>query len=121
LQSCARACAPRRSGVGHDPPESSKAGQALESRMNNQAEAFAAVGGALNQTIGKCPNPACGKPISGRDLVVSHACGHCGGSLADLLDPMHAHGSSLNGTQYLLLVGALGLLVGMAVAQSKNP
>lgn len=102
--------------------QAENARQALESRMNSQADAFAAVGGALNQTIGKCPNPNCGKPISGRDLVVSHACGTCGGSLADLLDPAQTHGSSINGTQYLLLIGALGLLVGMAVvAQSKNP
>ncbi len=92
---------------------------ALQDMLNGQTEAYALVGGRLSQPIGLCPT--CKKPISGRDLVVSNACGNCTASLSALLDPKtRAAGSTLNGTEYLLLIGAIGLLVGMAMAQSKK-
>jgi hypothetical protein len=51
---------------------------------------------------------------------VRNACGACGGSLSSLLDPKQSQRTTLNGTEYLLLIGALGLLVGMALAQTKS-
>jgi hypothetical protein len=91
---------------------------ALQATLNGQIEAYALVGGRLSQPIGLCPS--CKEPISGRDLVVSNACGKCTASLSALLDPKTPANSTLNGTEYLLLIGALGLLVGMAMAQSKK-
>jgi hypothetical protein len=91
---------------------------ALQATLNGQTEAYALVGGRLSQPIGFCPS--CKKPITGRNLIVSNACGECSASLSSLLDPKTPAGSTLNGTEYLLLIGALGLLVGMAMAQSKK-
>jgi len=99
--------------------QAEKARAALEATLNGQTEAYALVGGRLNQPIGRCPS--CRHPISGRDLVVRNACGSCSAPLSALLDPRTpAAGSGLNTTEYLLLIGALGLLVGMAMAQSKK-
>ena len=98
--------------------QAENASAALQATLNGQTEAYALVGGRLNQTIGLCPS--CNKPITGRDLVVTNACHSCSVSLSALLDPKASTGSTLNGTEYLLLIGALGLLVGMAMAQGKK-
>jgi hypothetical protein len=98
--------------------QSENARAALQATLNGQTEVYALVGGRLNQTIGLCPS--CKASITGRDLVVTNACHSCSVSLSALLDPKAPMGSTLNGPEYLLLIGAIGLLVGMAMAQSKK-
>ena len=99
--------------------QSDNARQALAAQMEAQANTYAVIGGRLNQEIGRCPNPSCGKPVTGRDLLVRNACGICNGPLSALIDPKGPRGT-LNGTEYLLMIGALGLLAGIALAQAKS-
>ncbi len=68
----------------------------------------------LAQPIGACPK--CQREVRGYDVLVSGACPQCQQGLSSLLEPR----SSLNQTEYLLLIGAIGLLLAMALTQSRK-
>jgi NADH pyrophosphatase NudC (nudix superfamily) len=64
------------------------------------------------------PCPGCGKPLRGSDLLVSGHCPHCEKTLTSLLVPTRI--GSLVQNEYLALLGALGVLVGLAMATSAE-
>lgn len=72
------------------------------------------LGERLGQPIGACPS--CRREICGSDVLVVGACPNCQHGLSSLLEPK----SGLNQTEYLLLVGAIGLLLAMALTQPRK-
>jgi hypothetical protein len=76
-------------------------------------------------TVGTCN--ACTKPITGYDLLATSKCAHCGHALPDLLSlvsgPPSKRGvtpaGSFNERDLLLLLGAIGAVVGVAYLASK--
>jgi hypothetical protein len=67
--------------------------------------------------VGSCPK--CGKPISGYDLFASGHCPHCAQTLSNLLAPA-SPSTSLDQREFLILVGALGAVVGLALLAGKG-
>jgi hypothetical protein len=53
--------------------------------------------------------------VSGNDLLLVGSCGSCGKGLTALLKPKNAPEGGLDGNEYLLLVGAIGLVLGAAM------
>ncbi|HSS04369.1 MAG TPA: hypothetical protein VLK89_04155 [Solirubrobacterales bacterium] len=84
-----------------------------------ELQAVGALGGRVRQTVGNCPNSDCEHPISGYDLLATGACPHCGTALSGLLLGKEARADSLNQQEFLLLIGALGALVGVALLAGK--
>jgi hypothetical protein len=82
------------------------------------------------QTVGSCPREDCSSPITGQDLLVTGHCPSCNGPLNQLLklkspqldgDSGHARPGGLSERDFLLLLGALGVVVGAAAyAASKS-
>ncbi len=70
------------------------------------------------QTVGTCPNPNCKEKITGYDLLASGRCHKCNEALSGLLTPQPAT-SSLDQREVLILVGALGAVLGVAYLASK--
>jgi hypothetical protein len=58
--------------------------------------------------------PQCRAPVRGCDLLVAGRCPNCGKALTSLLLP--APRANFARDEYLALVGALGVLVGLALA-----
>lgn len=71
-----------------------------------------------SQVIGRCPNATCGQPITGYDLFAIGQCGQCAEGLAGLMTPGE-QASTLNQREFMILVGAIGALVGVAILTSK--
>jgi hypothetical protein len=68
-----------------------------------------------SQKIGRCPNPTCGRDITGIDLLAVGQCRHCGQALSELLAPA-TQTSTLDQREFGFLVGALGaVLVAAAI------
>lgn len=97
--------------------ETRRSAAALEDRHRAVTAAYQMASEALERPIGHCQVNGCGVPISGRDLLVSQRCPSCGAELTSLAAPST---TKLDERQYLLLLGALGLLLGMAMLQAKN-
>lgn len=84
------------------------------------------------QTLGQCPSPDCSSPITGYDLLVTGHCPSCGQALTDLLklkspqtDEAEENGDrprpgGVSERDFLLLLGALGAVVGVAYLASKS-
>ena len=73
-----------------------------------------------NASIGACPNLACGKGISGYELLALGQCNNCHQSLTELLAPPRST-PSLNEREVGLLLGALGVvLIGIGIAGSSG-
>jgi hypothetical protein len=82
------------------------------------------------QTLGQCPNADCLGAITGYDLLVTGHCKSCNGALTDLLrlkdpqSPMDGESRSRQGgvsdRDFLLLMGALGAVLGVAYLASKS-
>lgn len=79
-----------------------------------QAVAVKRIRRSREQELASCPR--CRKPVRGSDLLVSGRCPHCTKALTSLLTP--APHAGLDPTEYLALLGALGVLVGLALATS---
>jgi hypothetical protein len=81
--------------------------------------AYAALSQRLEQTLGKCPG--CGGRIRGRDVFVEGRCPSppCGRGLTSLLVPSQ-ESNSLDRTETLLAVGAVGVLLAIALMASRN-
>ncbi len=62
--------------------------------------------------------PRCRKPVHGSDLLISGRCPHCEKALTSLLTP--APRAGLDSSAYLALMGALGVLVGLAMATTAE-
>jgi hypothetical protein len=84
-----------------------------------QREAMAAAVNGLShrlgQTIGVCPN--CRGELSGQDLVVNGTCASCRHPLSSLLGEDR---DKLRQTDYVVLIGAIGLLLALALWQSRQ-
>jgi hypothetical protein len=70
------------------------------------------------QDVGTCPNPACRQPISGYDLLATGRCRQCGQALSTLIAPATTS-STLDQRELMILLGALGAVVGIAYLASK--
>ncbi len=88
---------------------------ALE-RERLTAHCYSAVVERSRQPLVSCPN--CRKPVSGSDLLVSGRCPHCTKALTSLLVPTPRAGTDRD--EYLALLGALGVLVGLAQATTQS-
>jgi hypothetical protein len=86
----------------------------------SELQALGALGNRVRQTVGSCPNPQCEAAISGYDLLATGACAACGASLSGLLVGKSEQPQSLNQQEFLLLIGALGALVGVALLAGKG-
>ncbi len=90
----------------------------LHERDRTTSSAYQALAQRTTQPVGSCP--ACGSRISGQDLLVSGQCSNpqCGASLTPLLgigtDGALGKGG-LNDADLKVLLGALGLLLGIAL------
>jgi hypothetical protein len=86
----------------------------------SELQALGALGNRVRQTVGSCPKPECGEPISGYDLLAAGACPACGTSLSTLLVGKSEQPPGLNQQDFLLLIGALGAVVGVALLAAKG-
>lgn len=68
------------------------------------------------QTLGPCPH--CNKPVRGFDVLVTGHCPSCGRGLTSVLVGPQMKG--LDQTEVLLLLGALGIVLGAAYLGSKS-
>jgi len=87
---------------------------AARAREEHTARTYAAFAARARQVLARCPR--CRKPLRGSDLLVSGRCPHCGKAVTELLAP--APRAALDQTEYLALLGALGLLTGLALASA---
>lgn len=85
-----------------------------------ELQALGAFGERVRQAVGTCPNSECGAPITGYDLLAAGVCPRCGTVLSGLLLGKETRSDSLNQQQFLLLIGALGALVGVALLAGKG-
>ena len=69
----------------------------------------------VNQNVGTCPS--CRSDISGYDLLATGQCSECGQTLTELVAPTEPP-SNLNQREFMLLLGALGAVVGVAILAS---
>ncbi|MGH9090015.1 MAG: hypothetical protein ACRDZR_01330 [Acidimicrobiales bacterium] len=68
--------------------------------------------------VGSCPNQACGQGITGYDLLSLGQCTHCGQTLTSLIAPTSV-APTLDQRELMILVGALGALLGIAYLAAK--
>lgn len=89
----------------------------LEERERNLLSTYQGLAQRIEQTVGTCPN--CRKPVRGYDLLAAGRCQYCKSGLSSLLADTHTK-TGLNQTEFLLLIGAIGLLLSVAYLQSKS-
>ena len=70
-------------------------------------------------TVATCPNPQCGAEVSGFDVLATGRCTSCGHSLGQLAASAAAL-RSVDQRELLLLLGAIGTVLGVAWLASKN-
>lgn len=70
----------------------------------------------MRQELARCP--LCRTPVSGKDLLRRGRCPHCGRALTSLLAPTRA---GLDRDEWIALLGALGVLAGLAPADASEP
>lgn len=89
----------------------------LEERRRTLEAAYEALAGQLAKQVGSCP--ACHASVSGEDLIVTGRCpnAQCRKGLSSLF-PAQAKG--LDERELLLLIGAIGLVLGIAMVQAKT-
>ncbi|MGH3082701.1 MAG: hypothetical protein ACRDNP_01350 [Gaiellaceae bacterium] len=90
--------------------------QAAREREQLSARTHTAFAQRARQELASCPR--CRKPLRGCDLLVSGRCPHCDKALSSLLVPSRF--GSLVVHEYLALLGALGVLAGLAMAASAG-
>jgi hypothetical protein len=92
----------------------------LKASLNSAKSELAAVKTLAQraaQPVGSCPK--CSKPISGYDLLASGQCHACAEPLSKLLTPS-VRSANLDQREFLILVGALGAVVGLALLAGKG-
>jgi hypothetical protein len=95
----------------------------LQQRDNVVTSAYAALAQRIAQPVGACP--VCGDRLSGRDLLVAGCCPNsaCGASVSGLLGGRPETQTSKGGLDdgdVKLLLGALGLLLGIAFISQQG-
>ncbi len=78
------------------------------------ARTYSALAARARQQLASCPR--CREPLAGSDLLVSGRCPQCGKAVTELLTP--APRAGLQQGEYLALLGALGVLTGLALASA---
>lgn len=81
------------------------------------ASSFRALAERARGELASCPQ--CQKPLRGSDLLVSGYCPHCARAITALLLPRPQTGAP-DRDAYLALLGALGGLVGLALASPSG-
>jgi hypothetical protein len=92
---------------------------ATEAALQTARAQVAALGAFAQQAgrrIGTCPS--CKQQITGHDLLVIGACRQCGHALSGLIAPARAE-SAIDQRELMILVGAVGVLLGIAYLTSK--
>ena len=91
--------------------------QAAREREQATAQTTTALAARARQKLTLCPQ--CRQPVNGYDLLVSGHCPNpsCTKELTSLLTPTRG---GLDPNQYLTLIGAVGVLVGSALATTKQ-
>ncbi len=91
--------------------------QAAREREQTIVRSYRAVAERTRQQLGSCPR--CRKPVRGDDLLVRGHCPNpnCRTALTSLLLPARA----VDPNEYLALLGALGVLLGVALATTAEP
>jgi hypothetical protein len=87
-------------------------------REQTDAGTLAALAERSRQALAQCPR--CREPVSGSDFLVRGHCPHCGKELTALLMPRPQPGAPER-EEYMALLGALGVLVGLSAARSPEP
>jgi hypothetical protein len=82
----------------------------------SQVAALGAFAQQASRRIGTCS--ACKQQITGHDLLVTGACRQCGYALAGLIAPARS-GSAIDQRELMILVGAVGVLLGIAYLASR--
>lgn len=93
---------------------------ALQAELQAARTEWAAVRSLADRAqrrVGTCPS--CSAPITGFDLLGTSQCSNCREDLSTLLVPEAGAKTSLNQRDVLLLVGALGAVLGVAYLASK--
>ena len=90
--------------------------QAAREREQLSARTYAAFTERARHELASCPR--CRKPLRGCDLFVSGRCPNCANALSSLLVPTRI--GSLVVNEYLALLGALGVLAGLAMTASAD-
>lgn len=88
----------------------------LEQQRADLTAAVEGLAGRLERAVGRCPS--CHKSVTGTNVLIDGSCASCGRSLSSLLAEDRAQ---LNQNDYLVLVGALGVLLALAMWQSRQP
>jgi hypothetical protein len=81
------------------------------------ASTFRALAERARGELASCPQ--CSHPLRGSDLLMSGHCPGCKRAITSLLSPRPQRGSP-DKEEYLALLGALGGLVGLALASSRG-
>jgi hypothetical protein len=89
----------------------------LEARERNAAAAYEGLRRRTDQVVGECPY--CKRAIRGYDLFVTGHCSECEKPVSGLLIGA-GKTAGLDQKELLLLLGAIGILVGMAYLGSKG-
>jgi hypothetical protein len=99
--------------------------EAFRERDQAVSSAYRALAQRTGQRVGECPR--CGRPITGHDLLVTGHCPHqeCHASLTSLLGSSApaetaAQKGSLDEGEFKVLLGALGLLLGIAYLSQRG-
>jgi len=87
--------------------------QTAMEREQMNSHAYKVLAERAQQELGRCP--ACTDPVRGYDVLVTGSCPNCSQTLTPLVTPANKT-EGLNQTDYLVLLGAVGLLVGAALA-----
>lgn len=85
--------------------------------LRGEMAALSALAQRVSQTVGTCPS--CKTPITGGDLLAVGQCPKCGQKLTGLIAPA-VSSSTLDQPEFLMLLGALGAVVGVALLGSKT-
>jgi hypothetical protein len=86
------------------------------SSLRGREQELHALAQRADQPVGKCPH--CAKPVLGTDVLLTQRCPQCGNGLSSVL--WNPKMTGLNQTELLVLLGALGIIVGAAYLQSKG-
>ena len=99
------------------------------SAARSELSALQALTQGATREVGTCPSAGCGQPITGYDLLATGRCRSCGSPLSQLLEPGARVGDGgspdgasrgLNERDFLLLLGAVGVVVGVAYLASQT-
>jgi len=91
--------------------------EAAREREQARARIERALAERARHELASCPQ--CREPVRGTDLLVSGRCPTCGRALTALLSPRPQLGAP-DRDEYLALLGALGGLVGLALASTSE-